>query len=75
VTASDAIRWARRVRSERPPTALDEYLAGFEAFFNDYAGRVDYWRSRNPGYHESIASLARFYVPRGARVLEVGCTS
>jgi len=24
VTASDAIRWARRVRSERPPTALRE---------------------------------------------------
>ncbi len=73
MTASDAIRWARRVRGERPPAALDEYLSGFEAFFNDYAGRVDYWRTRNPGYHSTIASLARFYVPRGARVLEVGC--
>jgi len=73
VTASDAIRWARRVRSERPPAALDEYLAGFEAFFDDYAGRVDYWRTRNPGYHQTITSLASFYVPRGARVLEVGC--
>jgi ubiquinone/menaquinone biosynthesis C-methylase UbiE len=73
VAASDAIRWARRVRSERPPAALDEYLAGFEAFFDDYAGRVDYWRTRNPGYHQTIASLASFYVPRGARVLEVGC--
>jgi SAM-dependent methyltransferase len=73
VTASDAIRWARRVRSERPPAVLDEYLASFETFFNDYAGRVDYWRARNPGYHESITSLARFYVPRGARVLELGC--
>lgn len=73
MTASDAIRWARRVRSERPPAALDEYLAGFEAFFNDYAGRVDYWRTRNTGYHQTITSLARFYVPRGARVLEVGC--
>ena len=73
MTASDAIRWARRVRSGRPPAALDEYLAGFETFFNDYAGLVDYWRARNPGYHQSIASLARFYVPRGARVLEVGC--
>jgi GDP-L-fucose synthase len=49
VAASDAIRWARRVRSRRPPAALDEYLAGFEAFFDDYAGRVDYWRTRNPG--------------------------
>ena len=73
MTDSEAIRWARRLRSQRPPAALDEYLAGFEAFFNDYAGRVDYWRARNPGYHESIGLLARFYVPRGARVLEVGC--
>ena len=73
MTASDAIRWARRVRGERPPAALDEYLSGFEAFFNDYAGRVDYWRTRNPGYHQTITSLASFYVPRGARVLEVGC--
>jgi SAM-dependent methyltransferase len=73
VVASDAVSWARRVRSERPPAALDEYLAGFEAFFDDYAGRVGYWRARNPGYHESTAGIARFYVPRGARVLEIGC--
>lgn len=73
MAASDAVRWARQVRSERPPAALDEYLAGFEAFFDDYAGRVGYWRARNPGYHEAIARTARFYVPRGARVLEIGC--
>jgi SAM-dependent methyltransferase len=69
------MRWVRRLRSERPPAALDEYVAGLEAFFNDYASRIDYWRARNPDYHESIASLARFYVPRGARVLEVGCAT
>ncbi|HUO63505.1 MAG TPA: glycosyltransferase, partial [Terriglobales bacterium] len=73
MAAGDAVRWARRVRSERPPAALGEYLAGFEAFFDDYAERIGYWRARNPGYHESIARTARFYVPRGARVLEVGC--
>ena len=58
-----------------PPelSALDEYLAGFEAFFDDYAERVGYWRARNPGYHECIARTARFYVPPGARVLEIGC--
>jgi len=73
VPASDADRWARQVRGERPPAALDEYLAGFEAFFDDYAARVGYWRARNLGYHECIARTARFYVPRGARVLEIGC--
>lgn len=73
MAASDAVRWARQVRSERPPAALDEYLAGFEAFFDDYAARVGYWRARNPGHHECIAQTARFYVPRGSRVLEMGC--
>jgi len=71
----DLTRWARRVRASGPPAAMDQYLAGFESFFNGYAARVAYWRARNPGYHQSICSLARFYVPRGARVLEVGCAT
>src|SRR4029077_9001969 len=45
------------------------------AFFDDYAARIDYWRARNRGYHETVCSLARFYVPREARVLEVGCAT
>jgi len=73
VAARDAVGWARQVRAERPPAALDEYLAGFEAFFDDFAGQVGYWRARNPGYHEALFEIARFYVPRGARVLEIGC--
>jgi len=70
--SGDAISWIRRVRGERPPATLEEYLAGFERFFDDFAGRVAYWRRRNPGYHEGIATLARFYILPGARVLEVG---
>ena len=66
-------QWVRTVRSERPPAALDEYLPAFEAFFDQHAARVDAWRSSNSGYHRAVASIARFYIPRGARVLEVGC--
>src|SRR5947208_11226703 len=66
-------RWVRAIRSERPPAALDEYLPAFEAFFDHHAGEVEAWRKRNSGYHRAVASLARFYIPRGARVLEVGC--
>jgi SAM-dependent methyltransferase len=65
--------WVRTVRSERPPAALDEYLPAFEGFFDHHAAQVDAWRSRNPGYHRAVVSIARFYIPRGARVLEVGC--
>ncbi|HTY80366.1 MAG TPA: glycosyltransferase [Candidatus Bathyarchaeia archaeon] len=73
MASGDAVGRARRVRGERPPAELDGYLAGLEAFFDDFAGRVGYWRARNPGYHEAIGEIARFYVPRGARVLEIGC--
>ncbi len=66
-------RWVRDVRAERPPSGLDEYLRGFEEFFDDYASRADRWRARHPGYHGAIASLAKYYIPRGVRVLEVGC--
>src|SRR5215468_5241126 len=66
-------RWVRAVRSERPPAALDEYLRAFEAFFDHHAAHVDDWRSRNSGYHRAVATIARFYIPRDARVLEVGC--
>lgn len=31
------------------------------------------WLARNAYYHRSIAALVRFYVPEGARVLDVGC--
>jgi SAM-dependent methyltransferase len=33
----------------------------------------DQWRARNAFYYRSIEDLARFVVPEGARVLEIGC--
>lgn len=65
-------QWVRAVRTDCLPASLDEYLAHWEVFFDHYAARVDYWHHRNAGYHKSLASLARFYVPPDARVLEVG---
>lgn len=64
--------WARAVRSRQPPSSMDEYLDAWERFFDHYAGQVDDWHRRNRGYHDAIAALARFYIPAGARVLEVG---
>lgn len=63
--------WVDDVRAA-PPRGLEEYQRGFEAFFDHYA-TTGQWRKRHQGYHEAITSVARFYVPRGARVLEVGC--
>jgi SAM-dependent methyltransferase len=65
-------KWVRTVRKKRPPESLEEYLQHWEAFFDRYAAQVDRWHHRNAGYHRAIASLARFYVPADARVLELG---
>src|SRR5262245_16072608 len=65
-------RWVRNVRTESPPENLEEYLQHWEAFFDHYADQVDRWHHRNAGYHKAIASLARFYIPADARVLEIG---
>jgi ubiquinone/menaquinone biosynthesis C-methylase UbiE len=65
-------KWLRTVRKTSPPGSLGEYLQNWEAFFDHYAAQIDRWHQRNTGYHTAIASLARFYVPVDARVLEVG---
>src|SRR5262245_13393577 len=64
--------WVRNVRSESPPANMDEYLRNWEVFFDQYASQIDHWHHRNAGYHKAIASLASFYVPAGARILEIG---
>ena len=51
---------------------MDEYVRGWEAFFDHYAATVATWHRRNAGYHQALASLARFYVPADSRVLEIG---
>lgn len=62
----------RSALKETPPASMDEYLKNWEAFFDHYAAQIDHWHRRNAGYHKAIASLARFYVPADARVLEIG---
>ena len=62
----------RSALKETPPASMDEYMKSWEAFFDHYAAQIDHWHRRNAGYHKAIASLARFYVPANARVLEIG---
>jgi len=64
--------WARQARKERLPASMEEYVQSWAAFFDHYAVTVEKWRRRNAGYHCALASLARFYVPKGSSVLEVG---
>ena len=64
--------WATQVRKDRLPTNMDEYLSSWADFFDDYASTVEKWRRRNASYHRALASVARFYIPEGSSVLEVG---
>src|SRR5262245_4308306 len=65
-------KWVRALRKESPPVNLGEYIQQWEAFFDQYALHVERWHRLNAGYHNLIASLARFYIPTKARVLEIG---
>ncbi|HUI41050.1 MAG TPA: bifunctional class I SAM-dependent methyltransferase/glycosyltransferase family 2 protein [Terriglobia bacterium] len=64
--------WAKQARRDRLPASMEEYFQSWADFFDHYAATVETWRRRNAGYHRALASLARFHVPEGSRVLEVG---
>lgn len=44
-------------------------------YFDAFAADEPRWRRRNRTYHRLIETIARFHVPRGRRVLEIGCGS
>jgi SAM-dependent methyltransferase len=66
--------------SERGPTPSpagerpDPY-AELRRFFDAFADEEPRWRRRNRTYHRQIEQIARFHVPPGARVLEIGSGS
>ncbi|HXJ95537.1 MAG TPA: glycosyltransferase [Terriglobia bacterium] len=64
--------WARQARRDRLPASMEEYFQSWADFFDHYASTVENWRRKNAGYHRALSSLARFHVPEGASVLEVG---
>ena len=68
----DFPRWAREVRKDKLPSRMGEHLKEVEEFFDHYALSVETWRRRNQGYHQSVSSLCRFYIPPSASVLEIG---
>jgi SAM-dependent methyltransferase len=46
---------------------VDEYDA--------FAAERDRWRAKNRAYYQSIERLVKFVVPKGANVLEIGCST
>jgi SAM-dependent methyltransferase len=56
---------------ESTATGAPEY-AELAAFFDAFADEELRWRQRTRSYHAQVEQIARFHVPPGARVLEIG---
>jgi ubiquinone/menaquinone biosynthesis C-methylase UbiE len=53
------------------PANLPDALQSLDAM----AAQRDLWKQRNRGYHAAIARIYKFYIPKGQRVLEIGCST
>jgi SAM-dependent methyltransferase len=56
------------------PEVRPEY-SDLAAAFDAFAASDEKWRLRNRTYHRLVEQTLRFYIPRGKRVLEIGCGS
>jgi SAM-dependent methyltransferase len=62
-----------QARTEKRVAAVPAVYVPIASFFDDFALEDDAWKRRNRHYHRLLASVYRFHVPPGARVLEIGC--
>src|SRR5687768_12015799 len=60
---TDFARVERERRAER--------VAALDAM----ADRRDAFRRKNAYYHQEVERLAKFFIPKGASVLEIGCST
>jgi SAM-dependent methyltransferase len=51
----------------------DESSAIVQAYFDRMAPELDRWNRRNRSYYRDLEIFHQFFIPPGARVLEVGC--
>ncbi|HZS35962.1 MAG TPA: bifunctional class I SAM-dependent methyltransferase/glycosyltransferase family 2 protein [Polyangia bacterium] len=63
---------ARREESEYERREADERRKRVEEL-DRFADERDAWRARNHAYYAALERLARFVVPEGQSVLEIGC--
>ena len=61
--------------SPQPDPAIPTPYAEIARSFDVFATHESRWRKRNRAYHEQLERIARFHVPPGKRVLEIGCGS
>ncbi len=51
----------------------DESSAIVKTYFDRIAPQLDHWNRRNRSYYRDLEVFHQFFIPAGARVLEIGC--
>src|SRR5262245_21962865 len=65
---------AASVPAKNSSAKQGEYTEGRRRFWDDYASKTPRrWIGIRRHYEERLTQIYRFLVPRGARVLELGC--
>lgn len=65
----------RLTHEDRPARVGRGDPEAYVALLDRLASVRDWFRRRNRYYHAQIERLARFYIPEGARILEIGCST
>ncbi|HEY3320171.1 MAG TPA: glycosyltransferase [Planctomycetota bacterium] len=71
--AAPAAPISRSERDAYRPASADECYGRLQRYFDQFAPVRDQWRRKNLGYHRELERLYRYHIPKGARVLEIGC--
>jgi SAM-dependent methyltransferase len=72
---ADADLRTRRLTAEPDDSPVPAEYAELARAFDAFAPNEERWRRRNRSYHRLIEQIARFHVPSGRRVLEIGSGS
>jgi SAM-dependent methyltransferase len=52
---------------------MRDKLKDIEHFYDETASKRDFWKRKNHYYHKELERLYKFLIPKGQKVIEIGC--